>query len=217
MQKRNENHYEVPPEGHPTVQHHLLQRPNFGFNFQGLLGMASYLIRSFTMLGVVMLAPTLEYARQKDYIRAVDKKLNVSIKAKTSRAKIQSAKQRAAYKMAIDPKMKSYEYRSGIRMEVASQEYEKEKKRKEKQAEDSAVELALTGKQMVTGIHKRNEKKHWSLSILWVSSSNQVRVSNRLFRMYSTVLCLSTDIGVRLVSKFVGTGSARQVRQGILQ
>jgi hypothetical protein len=114
-------------------------------------GMASYLAISFTTLGVVMLAPTLEYARQKDYRRVVDKKFKVNIKAKTSRAKIQSTQQRAAYKMALDPKMKSYEYRSGIHMEIASQEYEKEKERKEKQAEDDAVELALTGKQVVTG------------------------------------------------------------------
>jgi hypothetical protein len=44
-------------------------------------------------------------------------------------------------------------------MEIASQEYEKEKKRKEKQAEHNAVKLALTGKQMVMGNPKEMRRK----------------------------------------------------------
>jgi hypothetical protein len=88
-------------------------------------------------------------------VREYNKKLKGSIETKTRTAAVQSENQRAAYKKVIDPKMKSYQYRSGIRMEIAAQEYEEEKKKKEKQAEDNAIELALTGQQLLTGNQKK--------------------------------------------------------------
>jgi hypothetical protein len=57
----------------------------FGSISKDSVGMESYLARLFATLGVVMLAPTLEYAREKDYRRVVDKKFKVNIKAQTSR------------------------------------------------------------------------------------------------------------------------------------
>jgi hypothetical protein len=131
----------------------------FGVLLKDSVGMASYLERSFAILGVEMTMPTLEYGREKDQVREYNKKLKGSAETKTRRAMVQSENMRVAYKKVLDPKMESYGYRSGIRMAIVAQEYEEEKKKKEKQTQDEAkaIELALTGQQVDTGNPKKNE------------------------------------------------------------
>jgi hypothetical protein len=76
------------------------------------VGMASYLERSFAILGVEMMIPTLEYGREKDQVREYNKKLKGSIETKRRRAMVQSKNMGAACKKVLEPKMESYEYRS---------------------------------------------------------------------------------------------------------
>jgi hypothetical protein len=109
------------------------------------VGILSYLEMAFERLGIKMLETTREFGRVNDFESTYNKENKKTSASKLNRSIRQSETIREQYRETIMPKIKAYEHRSGMRMEIDKQKEDEDKRKQAVQEAEAAAEFALTG------------------------------------------------------------------------